>query len=122
VPARPKGWRPIQWDVSTGDPSPTTSAREIAATMINRTRPGSIIIAHANGRGHHTADALPAAIAGLRAKGFEFVTVGELLAAGRPVVVPTCYDSRPGDTDKYDKLFAPRPASGANPWAPKAQP
>lgn len=99
----------IQWDVSTGDPSPATTAREIAATMINRARPGSIIIAHGNGRGHHTAEALPAAIAGMRANGFEFVTVSELLAAGRPVVVPTCYDSRPGDTDKYDALFAPQP-------------
>ncbi len=120
--ANDAGLLAIQWDVSTGDPSPATSAREIAATMINRTRPGSIIIAHANGRGYHTAEALPAAIAGLRAKGFEFVTVSELLAAGRPVVVPTCYDSRPGDTDKYDTLFAPRPAPTANPWAPKTQP
>ncbi len=124
--ANDAGLLAIQWDVSTGDPSPTTSAREIATAMIYRTRPGSIIIAHANGRGHHTAEALPAAIAGLRAKGFEFVTVGELLSAGRPVMVPTCYDSRTGDTDKYDKLFAPklfspRPASIANPWAPRTQ-
>ena len=98
----------IQWDVSTGDPAPNQSARAIADEMIRHTRPGSIIIAHANGRGFHTAEALPLAIPALRAKGFEFVTVSELLAAGRPVVTDTCYDDKPGDTDKYDKLFAPR--------------
>ncbi len=45
------------------------------------------------------------AIPALKAKGFEFVTVSELLAAGKAEIVPTCYDSRPGDTDRYDRLF-----------------
>lgn len=98
----------IQWDVSTGDPAPNQSARAIADAMIRHTRPGSIILAHANGRGFHTADALPLAIPALRAKGFQFVTVSELLAAGKPVVTDTCYDERPGDSDKYDAFFAPR--------------
>jgi hypothetical protein len=31
--------------------------------------------------------------------------VSELLAAGRPVVASTCYDTRPGDTDRYDRLL-----------------
>lgn len=113
----------IQWDLSTGDPSPTQSARAIADAMVRGARPGSIIIAHANGRGFNTAAALPIAIPKLKSMGFEFVTVGELLAAGRPVVVPTCYDSRPGDTDRYDTLFAlkPRAAAGAAPAAPGQQ-
>ena len=98
----------IQWDVSTGDPAPNQSARAIADTMIRHTRPGSIILAHANGRGFHTADALPLAIPALRAKGYQFVTVSELLAAGQPVLTETCYDEKPGDSDKYDALFAPR--------------
>jgi peptidoglycan-N-acetylglucosamine deacetylase len=99
------GLTAIQWDVSTGDPAPTQSAQAIANTMITRAKPGSIIIAHANGRGHHTADALPLAIPKLLAQGFRFVTVGELMAAGKPVVTDTCYDAQPGDTDKYDTLF-----------------
>ena len=80
--------------------------------MISNTRPGSIIIAHANGRGVHTAAALPLAIPALKAKGYQFVTVSELLAAGRPVVVDSCYDSKPGDTDKYDIFFKPAPSAG----------
>lgn len=96
----------IQWDLSTGDPSPGESAERIAHAMIRQARPGSIIINHANGRGFHTAAALPLAIPKLRAEGYEFVTVGELLAAGRPVVEPRCYDTHPGDTDRYDHPLA----------------
>lgn len=94
----------IQWDLSTGDPSPAQSAAAIAKAMLTA-KPGSILISHANGRGYHTGEALPLAIPALKAKGFEFVTVSELLAAGTPDVVSTCYDNRPGDSDKYDKLF-----------------
>ena len=104
------GMLAIQWDVSTGDSSKAETADAIVATLVNEVRPGSIILAHANGRGHHTAEALPRAIAKLRAKGFEFVTVSELLAAGRPEIVATCYDRRPGDTDRYDAFFAPHRA------------
>ena len=81
------------------------SRRRRSRSRCCATRPGSIIIAHANGRGYHTAAALPLAIPKLKALGYEFVTVSELLAAGRPVVASTCYDSRPGDTDRYDRLL-----------------
>jgi peptidoglycan-N-acetylglucosamine deacetylase len=104
--AQQAGMAAIQWDVSTGDPSPETSARAIVATILRQTRPGSIILAHANGRGVHTSEALPAAIKALRERGFVFTTVSALLAAGRPEVVASCYDRAPGDTDKYDRLFA----------------
>lgn len=96
----------IQWDLSTGDPSPAEGAQAIANAMLHQARPGSIIIAHANGRGYHTAAALPLALPKLKAAGYEFVTVSELLAAGTPVVEPRCYDSRPGDTDRYDHPLA----------------
>lgn len=92
----------IQWDVSTGDPSPGTSAEAIVRTAIKRVKPGSILIGHANGRGWHTPDALPQVIAALKKEGFGFVTVSELLAAGKPVIADTCYDNRPGDSDHYD--------------------
>jgi peptidoglycan/xylan/chitin deacetylase (PgdA/CDA1 family) len=110
------GLTAIQWDFSTGDPAPTTSARAIAQTILHRARPGSIIVSHANGRGWHTAEGLALAIPQLRAKGFEFVTVSELLAAGKPVVEQRCYDNRPGDTDRYDFLVAhrSRPVAGWN--------
>ncbi len=107
--AADSGLMSIQWDVSTGDPAPSQSARAIAEAMLRNTKPGSIIIAHANGRGYHTAEALPLAVPKLKALGFEFVTVSELIAAGKPVTADTCYDSRPGDTDRYDFLYSRRP-------------
>jgi peptidoglycan/xylan/chitin deacetylase (PgdA/CDA1 family) len=118
------GMAAIQWDVSTGDPSPGTGAAAILANTLPTVRPGSIVLAHANGRGWHTAEALPKLIDALEAKGLRFATVGELLASGRPVVTPTCYDNRPGDTDRYDHLpFHPpaKPAAAA-PKAPTTAP
>ncbi|MCU0954720.1 MAG: polysaccharide deacetylase family protein [Hyphomicrobium sp.] len=97
----------IQWDISTGDPVPAQSSEAIAAAIL-RAKPGSILIGHANGRGFHTAEALKVALPKLKAKGFEFVTVTELLAQGTPEISATCYSTRPGDTDKYDQFFVPR--------------
>ena len=94
----------IQWDLSTGDPDPHQSAQAIANALIRNTHPGSIIISHGNGRGWNTAAALPLAIPKLKAMGYEFVTVSELLARGKPVITATCYDAHPGDTDRYDFL------------------
>jgi len=93
----------IQWDFSSWDSSRSQSATRIARRMIRDIRPGSIILAHANGRGHNTAAALRLALPKLRKKGFEFVTVSQLLAAGKPVIAQRCYNVRPGDTDRYDR-------------------
>ncbi len=106
----------IQWDVSTGDPAKGQTAEAIAKAMVDGAKPGSIIIAHANGRGWNTAEALPLAIPKLKALGFEFVTVSTLLAAGKPVVVDSCYNVKPGDTDRYDFLsVAKNPVPAASP-------
>lgn len=98
----------IQWDVVTGDPSPGQSARAIAATVLGRARPGSIVIAHANGRGRNTAAALPLIVPALRKRGYRFVTVGELLAAGKPVITRTCYQWIPGDNRRLQAMRRPR--------------
>jgi len=95
----------IQWDVVTGDPSRKQSANSIAKTVLRNVKPGSIIIAHANGRGYNTAKALPLFIPKLRRQGYTFVTVSELLKSGKAVTVETCYELKPGDNKKYDRLF-----------------
>ncbi len=108
----------IQWDVSIGDPSPGTKPAAMVRAM-KTVKPGSIIIGHANGRGWHTAEGLPAMIAELKKRGFEFVTVSELLAAGTPVIADSCYNAKPGDTDRYDHftgLLAARKQSGGAGW------
>ena len=100
------GMLAIQWDVATGDPDPHTPAARIAEAMVNEAKPGSIIVNHANGRGWHTAEALAIAIPKLKAKGYKFVTVSELMTMGKPVITSECYDRKPGDTNRYDFLGA----------------
>lgn len=95
----------IQWDVVTGDPAPKQTAEGIATKILNSVKPGSIIVAHANGRGHGTAQALPKFIPQLQAQGYQFVTVSELLASGSAETTAECYEEKPGDNFKYDKIF-----------------
>ncbi len=92
----------IQWDVVSGDPAKGRTAESIAMTVLRSARPGSIIVFHANGRGHGTAGSLPMFVPRLRKAGFDFVTVSELLASGVPVAVPECYEMKPGDNFRYD--------------------
>jgi peptidoglycan/xylan/chitin deacetylase (PgdA/CDA1 family) len=106
-----QGLLPIQWDISSGDPTFGQSAQTIQRQVLAHAQPGSIVLFHANGRGWHTEGALPGIIAALKAQGYGFATVSELLAAGEPVMTETCYDSRPGDTDRWP-LPHPLPAAG----------
>ena len=69
----------IQWDVETGDPDPTIDAARMNEAVSQRVQNGSIIIMHANGRGWHTAEALPQMIEYLRGQGYVLVTVSQLL-------------------------------------------
>jgi len=91
----------IQWDVVSGDPAKGRSAEAIARTVLGGVRSGSIVVFHANGRGHGTAESLPLFVPKLREAGFDFVTVSEMLESGTPVAVPDCYETRPGDNPRY---------------------
>ncbi len=96
----------IQWDVAAGDPAPGESASQMARVVLASVQPGSIVIFHANGRGWHTDAALPKIVSELKAQGYEFVTIPELLAAGEAEVASTCFNLRPGDTNMYDYFLA----------------
>ncbi len=73
------GLTTIQWDVETGDPDPTIDAERMNWAVRERVQNGSIIIMHANGRGWHTAAALPQMIEYLQSQGYTLVTVSQLL-------------------------------------------
>lgn len=74
------GMLTVHWDVVTSDPLPDNDAENIVRIVMERVKNGSIIIMHGNGRGVHTAEALPEMIKQLRAAGYELVTLSELLA------------------------------------------
>jgi peptidoglycan-N-acetylglucosamine deacetylase len=111
-----QGMLEIQWDIAMADPVAAQSADIIVKEVMRKVHPGAIIIGHANGRGVHTNEALQALIPKLRAKGYEFVTVSELLAAGEPVIAQECYNEKPGDLDRYDhpKSDAKKPTDGTS--------
>jgi peptidoglycan-N-acetylglucosamine deacetylase len=73
------GLATVQFDIASGDPDPGLSAKRIARTVVSEAKGGSIVVFHMNENGVRTAEALPEIIKGLREKGFELVTVGEML-------------------------------------------
>jgi len=73
------GMHTILYDDVTGDPDPALAPDAIVRAVVASAKPGSIVIGHINGRGVHTAELLPALIAGLRARNLTLTTVGDLL-------------------------------------------
>jgi peptidoglycan/xylan/chitin deacetylase (PgdA/CDA1 family) len=73
------GYRVVHWRWAEGDPDPQISADRLVEQTLARTRPGDILIFHANGRGWHTAEALPRILDGLQSRGFTFVALPEYL-------------------------------------------
>ena len=76
------GWsRTVLWDVATDDYVPPSrggpTADQLVQEVLGRARDGSIVIMHLGG--YPTRDALPAIVAGLRAKGLTPVTLATLM-------------------------------------------
>jgi len=78
------GLTTVEYDLPSGDPDPRVSTRRLVDWVVGRSRPGSIVVMHLNHPRFRTAEALPEIVAGLRARGFELVTVGELLGVAAP--------------------------------------
>ena len=81
--AKALGLTTVQWDVDSLDWK-DLSAEQISKRIVSQVSSGSIILCHNNGL--HTAEALPLVIADLKNKGYEFVTVGELLLRGETTI------------------------------------
>jgi peptidoglycan/xylan/chitin deacetylase (PgdA/CDA1 family) len=80
------GFRVVHYRWEVGDPDPHETADRIVRETLEGTRPGDILIYHINGRGWHTAEALPRMIAGLQAQGYRFVLLRDYLTNNRPRV------------------------------------
>jgi peptidoglycan/xylan/chitin deacetylase (PgdA/CDA1 family) len=73
------GLTTVEYDLPSGDPDQHATKEKLIEWVLRKAQPGSIIVMHINHVKFHTAEALPGIIHGLRAKGFELVTVGELI-------------------------------------------
>jgi peptidoglycan/xylan/chitin deacetylase (PgdA/CDA1 family) len=91
--------------VISGNAVKGSKPEQLIRTVLADVKPGSIVVFHANGREFGTAQAVPAIVRDLRAKGYRLVTVSELLRSGEPVATDDCYELRPGDNRRYDSLF-----------------
>lgn len=70
----------IQWNIESGDPDPTLSAQQILTRVAKRSKPGSIIVFHANGKGKQTRQVIEQLTREiLPAKKLRPMTVSELL-------------------------------------------
>lgn len=75
----------VTWDVEPESfPEVDGNAERITAHVLQRARPGSIILLHVMYRSRaESRRAVPAIVAGLRARGYRFVTVSELMVMGQ---------------------------------------
>ena len=80
------GYQMILWSRKMREAHYTTEQQ--VAVVLQEAAPGMILLAHDVGAPDRLISlrALPGIITGLRAKGFEFVTVSELIASGSPAV------------------------------------
>lgn len=76
--AKARGQKLIIWSTDTLDWSQKEKENIVQNVLLN-VRPGEIILMHSNGDKQATAEALPAIIEGLQAKGYKIVTLKELL-------------------------------------------
>ncbi len=76
------GYHVVNWSVDSADWRSLSTAR-VAANVLSTVRPGAIVLQHCSGNPHEilsgTVAALPIIIHALRARGYQFVTVPELL-------------------------------------------
>ncbi len=101
------GLRIIQWDVAAenGDNSKISRAKKSAKLVASMTRPGSILLFHANLVPKGSDVLLREVVRELEARNYAFVTVSELLESGIPETTRNGYFTNPGDNLALDKKF-----------------
>lgn len=101
------GLRVIQWDVAAeaGDNSNPKRAKRSAKLVAGMTKPGSILLFHANSVPKGTINLLREVVGILSDDNYVFVNVSELLSMGKPETVRDGYFSKPKDNYALDKKF-----------------
>jgi peptidoglycan-N-acetylglucosamine deacetylase len=96
------GLIPVQWNVNSIDAF-NTYPQQIASTVLSEVKPGSIVVMHLHGRANAPATglALRLLIPELEKRGYHFLTVSELLAAGTPI--------EPVGTREVPEFYQPPP-------------
>lgn len=80
------GYHVVHWRWPSGDPDRRMSAEALVRRTVMQTQPGDVLIFHINGRGYHTAAALPRIVEQLSADGYRFVLLSDYIGNKRPRV------------------------------------
>ena len=99
------GLRVIQWSVVGEEFGGPVQVPAEVHEVLRQVRPGAILLFHANCVPHNTARVIPALVRDLQRRGYHFVTVSDLLAAGTPVASRRCYFRHPGDNLFLDRVY-----------------
>jgi peptidoglycan/xylan/chitin deacetylase (PgdA/CDA1 family) len=108
-----EGMPVIHWRWATGDPARSETAERLEARVSRRAQPGDILIFHINGRGWHTAEALPRIVDKLRSEGYRFVKLSDYIHTPRQP--PTRLDRAASATRLLMERFTLGAAAG-NPF------
>ena len=73
------GYRVVHWTFASGDPDRNITPPRMEEWVLNKTRPGTILIFHTNGREYSTPTALPVIVNELEKQGYRFVRLDKLL-------------------------------------------
>jgi peptidoglycan/xylan/chitin deacetylase (PgdA/CDA1 family) len=71
------GYTTVMWTDDPGDFDPTISAQKLLDRLLKRVDNGAVILLHDGGK--HTLEILPPLISTLQQRGYQFVTVDELI-------------------------------------------
>ena len=77
------GYQAVHWRWPSGDPNRRETADRLHARTMSNTVPGDVLIFHINGRGWHTAEAMPRIVDDLAAQGYRFVLLSNYLGTRR---------------------------------------
>ena len=107
------GYRIILWDVDPLDWR-RPGASVVSERILKGVKPGSIILSHDIHPG--TIEAMPATLDALIARGFQFVTVSELIKLETPLPVAPGKGNKASSAAANGATAAPAPAATPNPY------
>jgi len=95
----------IQWSVEGEQDELNRTVDQLVEWNLKKVMPGAIILMHANAVPQKTHKLVPRLVPELKKRGYEFLTVSELLEMGPVVTVKDGYFDQPGDNLYVDPLF-----------------
>lgn len=67
------GYKVVHWAFPSGDPDRKVTGNKLISWVVEKTKPGDILIFHINGRGYATHEALPVIVERLSKRGMKFI-------------------------------------------------